>query len=232
VLGLVGRPDYAPVDVVVLSLGYYHERPEDAAFDAPFGALLKALRRYGVLVVVSSGNDGQTRPSYPAAFAPRLDRKQVPPVPLPGEKLLRDEPPVLTVGATNPDGTVALFSNDGPWVTCTRPGASLVSTAPTTIDGAVAPSRSVDELWGPGRRATIDPEGFQGGFATWSGTSFAAPVLAGELASHLLDAASGRPDPDPELSAPGAGDPARCAWLWGAITLSTGLVPTEEQPTG
>ena len=225
VLGLAGRDGYAPIDVLVLSLGYYHERPEDADFDAPFGALIRALRRYGVVVVVSSGNDGQTRPTYPAAFAPRINRKAEPPVPLEGVTLLLDEPPVLTVGAENPDGTVSLFSNDGPWITCTRPGAALVSTIPRTIDGAVAPTRHVQELWGPGYRATIDPEGFQGGFATWSGTSFAAPVLAGELAASLLERIADDPT-DPGVLEPGQGAPDRCAWLWPSITLATGLVPT------
>ncbi len=34
----------------------------------------------------------------------------------------------------------------------------------------------------------MDPDNFSSGFAIWSGTSFAAPVLAGELAARLLDA--------------------------------------------
>ena len=70
-LGLLGRPGYRSVDVVSLSLGYYHERPQDADFDGPFGALIDALRRHGV-AVASAGNDSSTRPCYPAAFAPWL----------------------------------------------------------------------------------------------------------------------------------------------------------------
>jgi hypothetical protein len=35
-------------------------------------------------------------------------------------------------------------------------------------------------------RETIDPDDFSGGFAVWSGTSFAAPVAAGELACALV----------------------------------------------
>ena len=34
-------------------------------------------------------------------------------------------------------------------------------------------------------RGTIDPDSFSSGFATWSGTSFAAPVLAGRFAAAL-----------------------------------------------
>ena len=36
-------------------------------------------------------------------------------------------------------------------------------------------------------RAALDPDDFTAGFAVWSGTSFAAPVLAGQLADRLLD---------------------------------------------
>jgi hypothetical protein len=34
-------------------------------------------------------------------------------------------------------------------------------------------------------RATIDPDDFHSGFGVWSGTSFAAPVLAGQIAAQL-----------------------------------------------
>ena len=34
-------------------------------------------------------------------------------------------------------------------------------------------------------RETIDPDDFTGGFGTWSGTSFAGPVLAGKIAQRL-----------------------------------------------
>jgi hypothetical protein len=42
---------------------------------------------------------------------------------------------------------------------------------------------------GPGGylRETIDPDDFKSGFGTWSGTSFAVPVMAGQLLQQLID---------------------------------------------
>lgn len=97
--------------------------------------------------------------------------------------------PLVSVGALNPDRTIALFSNAGPWVVCHRPGAALVSTFPVSFNASAQPSYQVD-VAGDGRRETIDPDDYRGGFGTWSGTSFAAPVLAGQLAQALLDGGS------------------------------------------
>ncbi|SEQ11655.1 S8 family peptidase [Microlunatus flavus] len=172
------------VDVVSLSLGYYHEQPTDADFDPVMRTALRALARLGVAVVTSAGNDATSRPAYPAAFAPWS--------PLPDE--VPEEIPLVAVGATNPDGTVALFSNAGPWVRTWRPGAALVSTVPTSFDGGSAPS--VELVAGGQVRATIDPDDFRSGFATWSGTSFAAPLLAGDVAQCLNASRRLRQDPD------------------------------------
>lgn len=168
------------VDVVSLSLGYYHEQPTDADFDPVMRAPLRALARLGVAVVMSAGNDATARPCYPAAFAPWAPAAGGGPVPL------------VAVGATNPDGSIALFSNAGPWVRTWRPGAGLVSTVPTSFDGGRGPTFvvTVDGQ----ERATIDPDDFRSGFATWSGTSFAAPVLAGDIAQCLNESARLRAD--------------------------------------
>jgi subtilisin family serine protease len=175
-------PDQPPVDVLTMSLGYYHEQPEDPAFDALLDGPLALLGRYGVAVVVSAGNDATDRPIFPAAFAP-----------YPGGQVAdtTDRVPVTAVGALNPDSTIALFSNDGPWVRFLRPGASLVSTMPTTFDASLEPVNQVRNKRGEWR-TSLDPDDFSCGFGVWSGTSFAAPVFAGQLARTLVG--DGSPD--------------------------------------
>jgi len=173
------------IDIVSMSLGYYHEDYKDLQFDPLLLAPIRALAQLGVMIVVSSGNDSTTRPMFPAAFAPY-------PGGIIAEPLL-DELPVVAVGGSNPDHSVALFSNEGPWVRAHRPGAALVSTMPP-FDAAGSPrieidSSGVDRSLRTPRannvRSTIDPDDFTSGFGVWSGTSFAAPILAGELAQYL-----------------------------------------------
>jgi subtilisin family serine protease len=163
------------IDVVCLSLGYYHEQPADAAFDQFLLEPIVRLARNGVAVVVAAGNDSTDRPMYPAAFTP-----------WPGGPVTQPDPlavPVISVAALNPDGrSTALFSNTGPWVATSRRGAALVSTFPVTFNGALQPTQMLDV----GQvRATIDPDNFSSGFGTWSGTSFAAPVFAADIARQL-----------------------------------------------
>jgi len=78
---------------------------------------------------------------------------------------------------------VAFYSNDGDWVSTFRTGSSLVSTFPVDVTASAQASARVDFA---GRaRTTQDPDDYRGGFAAWSGTSFAGPVLAGEVAAAL-----------------------------------------------
>jgi len=74
-----------------------------------------------------------------------------------------------TSAATPP---LALFSNSGPWVNLYAPGVNVQST--------YLRAEMADE-----HGARFD------GWATWSGTSFAAPQIAAEIASRLHDG-SGR----------------------------------------
>ncbi len=155
-------------DAVVLSLGYYNETPYDLQYSSGLKALLVRLAAAGVATFAAAGNDATTRPSYPAAFAvhPEFDAPDV--------------LPMHSVAALNPDGTVAAFSNSGPWVTAAALGVNLVSASPITLDGSSGPGVV------QGRRATVDPDDLRGGYAAWSGTSFATPLLAGGYLASLV----------------------------------------------
>jgi subtilisin family serine protease len=88
------------------------------------------------------------------------------------------------VGALNPSGqSVATFSNSGPWVTCHRPGVHVVSTLPTTLQASAGADLALVVDGHP--RSSVDADDHRGGFGVWSGTSFAAPALAGALAARL-----------------------------------------------
>jgi len=158
-------------DVVSLSVGYYHEEPGDESTDPVLAGVLQELGAWGVAVVASAGNDATTAPFHPASFAGQ------------SSGLSPDRVPLVSVGALNPNGSSAHFSNSGSWVSCERAGVEVVSTVPTHLEGSAQAGQGSDHL-GQDRMA-LDPDDFTGGFATWSGTSFAAPVFAGQLAEHL-----------------------------------------------
>jgi subtilisin family serine protease len=170
------------IDIVSLSLGYYHESDlAGIAYDNRLKQALDALGDLGVLVVAAAGNNATSRPLLPAGFTTYHNgalQSSSPSVPL------------LSVAALNPDGSIALFSNDGDWISCHAPGAALVSTMPAVDVGLQASidlgSGPIDQRAVASWRASIDPDRFTG-FASWSGTSFAAPVAAGAAAQALID---------------------------------------------
>ena len=167
-----GKPDGRPIDVVSLSLGYYNETTMDPAYPSVLLDALDRLAGLGIAIVASAGNDATQREQFPAAFATRSDPARV---------------PLSSVGALNPDGrTVALFSNSGPWVTAWQRGAAVVSTMPVTFQNGMNPPAGTRDPSGR-RRTALDPDAFTGGFGIASGTSFAAPLFAGRLASRLLE---------------------------------------------
>ncbi len=212
-----------PVDVLNLSLGYYHETPRDEAFDDTMSVLLADARRLGCAVVCSAGNDSTDRPAFPAA----LWR-------YPGADYVVDEPeksaPHVSVGALNPDNrTVALFSNIGSWVKTYAPGTSVLSTSPAFQGAVQAGTR--DDVHLSGRhlaRATIDPDDFTGGFAVWSGTSFAAPYVAGAIAHRIAGAVLTRKGAV-GCRRPGAGPPRRRGR--GHVDPRRGTITHRRRPT-
>ncbi|MEY2522097.1 MAG: hypothetical protein QOJ66_662 [Ilumatobacteraceae bacterium] len=80
-------------------------------------------------------------------------------------------PGVVSVGAIGPDGP-AWFSNYGSWVRACAPGMDVVSSFFRSFDGAEVPSggRDIDRFKA---------------WATWSGTSFAAPTVIGALVREM-----------------------------------------------
>ncbi len=194
-----------PIDVLSLSMGYYHETPQDLLFDPTMYDILRLLGECGVSVVCSAGNDATARPMFPAAFAPWEDGNGV-------VSAEHDVVPVLSVGALNPNGTDALFSNAGPWVRAYASGAALMSTHPPFQGGLEPKARS--EAY-TRRREAIDPDDYTGAFALWSGTSFAAPLFAGQVAAHLV----GGIDPGDD------GRTTAVARTWKALSALTNLGP-------
>jgi hypothetical protein len=117
----------------------------------PGGLFEQRIAEYqdkGVVFVAAAGNDGTCVEQYPAAL-----------------------PNVVSVGAFSPTGP-APWSNYGPWVDASAPGADLVSSFFANFDGAIP--------WINGMNA----DNFKN-WATWSGTSFAAPVVVAALAREM-----------------------------------------------
>lgn len=136
------------VDVVVLTAGCH------TADDRCPPVLRDEIGRWGdAVVVASAGNNGATRPFWPAAL-----------------------PSVVAVGATGPDGTLADFSNRGPWVDAVALGVDVVSSYVRLLPGT--------EGVAPGTTTRVY------GTARWSGTSFAAPRVAADVARLRHDGLS------------------------------------------
>jgi subtilisin family serine protease len=184
----LGDPDgykaLTQVQVVSLSLGYYAETPADEPLSTGLAADLAALRELGVVVTAAAGNQATDRPFYPAALADGFG--------------VQEAPLLLAVGALNPNGSAALFSNDGPWLTCWASGVAVVSTFPE-VSGGRLPGIAVTSA-DPLRvgRETVDSDDYSAGFARWSGTSFAAPLVAAAIAEQIaVDAFRDRRSDDP-----------------------------------
>jgi hypothetical protein len=174
------------IDVVCLPFGCYHESARGNSFDPPVLHVLRALGERGVAVVAAAGGDGDDGDDRPKYPAAFF--------PHPGGEVTafaRACVPVISVGAHDVGRDVAAFSNYGPWVACQRPGEAMVSTLPGTLHR------------------------HRSGYGSWSGTSFAAAVLAGEIAASLFDGSCGSLDP-PERA-------ASVARGWAALSQRVGI---------
>jgi subtilisin family serine protease len=157
---LLGLLDDRP-DIVNLSFAGY---ADDDTTPPAIAEAIAALLAEGVVVVAPAGNDATCRPAWPAATEG-----------------------VIGVGAVDADGP-AWFTNHGPWVQACAPGVDVLScffayppATATSTDPAVArPTGGPDNA--------LQPD--ESGWARWSGTSFAAPIVAGVLARMVTDGAS------------------------------------------
>jgi Subtilase family len=116
------------------------------------GSALAPLLRGGCVVVAAAGNNASWRPFFPAAL-----------------------PQVVGVGALDGRGQ-ALFSNYGPWVDACAVGVDVVSTFFDESAGELAQVELAPHPWSNQPIPARFP-----GFARWSGTSFAAPAVAGAI---------------------------------------------------
>jgi hypothetical protein len=163
------------VDIVSLSLGGYREHGTGGKEYDGIEAKIKELRALGVVVVASAGNYASSKPFMPAALA---------------SQQVDGQPLVVSVGARNPNGTKALFTNDAEWVKTWALGAGIVSTFPEDTNGSgnaryrvkASTAKNGDTL---GIRESLEIDDYRSGYAMWAGTSFATPAVAAEIARLL-----------------------------------------------
>jgi hypothetical protein len=150
-------------DIVLMAFGRRREESEDRALDDVRDAITRVADN-GVRIVASAGNDGSAEPVYPAAFAADPGLASA----------------VVSVGALSSPTQWAPFSDYGPWVREARKGTGIVSLLPELSASAGQQQVTAERAFDP-PTLTVSREGF----AWWSGTSFAAAIYAGQLASQL-----------------------------------------------
>ncbi|SME95313.1 S8/S53 family peptidase [Streptomyces sp. Amel2xC10] len=172
-------------DILSLSAGSSNGRVDGLLGVEGF---MRALRGQRTLLVAAAGNNASATPFWPAAYATQPDYADA----------------VLSVGALRGDGEYgACFSNHGGWVRVYAPGERLTS-ALTGFDSPVPyvyQHSTYDACrYGFGYACTCRSPRHNGvlsdgtgkpdqvmfeGYASWSGTSFATPVVAGLVAAHM-----------------------------------------------
>jgi hypothetical protein len=133
------------------------------------------------LVVVPAGNQSSLKWRYPAALNGRYPSRY---------------PNIVTVASHDKNDARSEFSNYGPWITCSAVGQDVESTF----------LRVDMEL----EDAPDEPkQNFANAWATWSGTSFAAPKVAAAICGRIAAGAPTAKDALREVLASGKSDPAR-----------------------
>jgi hypothetical protein len=94
-------------------------------------------------------------------------------------------------------------------------GAAVMSTMPP-FEGGLQPAVRT-KAYGH-TRETIDLDDFTGGFGLWSGTSFAAPLMAGQIAAAMLDHMPSAKAKESRQAA--------VARVWKAVETATGIKPS------
>jgi hypothetical protein len=205
------------VDVVSLSFGYFDECAADIGYNSALWKIIHMLLELGVAVVAASGNYSTSRRFFPAAFS------------------LQTSPlPVIAAGALNPNASRALFSDGGRWAWAWASGAAVISTFPDDINGSRMPEvrlpahpHNATPPGLPADREAFDPDNYHGGFASWSGTSFSAPLIAAQLAAQL-EANAARPG----LALGGTGNQAATSRVTAALTDMIAAAPQATAPGG
>ena len=176
-------------DVVVIASGGYAlplagtslaasgTPPKDKEWLAPIllrQGIQHVLDETHAVIVMSAGNSGSSDPSFPAAFAGQQWRNG----------LTNADDRLISVGALDAEGFRADFSNYGDprvghaarqWVVASAPGVRLLSSY---VHGREDPDNDPDNP--PSDWPVCDPP-----YASWTGTSFSAPAVAGRIAEQL-----------------------------------------------
>ena len=147
----------------ILNLSLGTEMPHDLPPLASLVALEIIAERVkdpqDVVVVAAAGNNGTTRPVYPAAFAAVSSVKV----------------PVIAVGGLSVEYEPTAFSSRGFWVSCSTVAECVLSTF---VRGRETPE--IDE-------EHPDVWNSENPWAVWSGTSFAAPQITGAIARRCQE---------------------------------------------
>ncbi|MEU1511503.1 S8/S53 family peptidase [Streptomyces sp. NPDC005811] len=172
-------------DILSLSAGTSNGRVDGLL---GLDAFLRALSAQRTLLVAAAGNNASATPFWPAAYGALPEYADA----------------VLSVGALRADGEFgACFSNHGPWVRVYAPGERLTGalTGFSTPVPYVYQHSTYDSCrYGFGYACTCRSPRHTGvlsdgagkpdqvmfeGLASWSGTSFATPLVAGLVAAHM-----------------------------------------------